>query len=198
MPVVISMLRGVNVGGHGKIKMDVLRELCASLKLRNAQTYVQSGNVVFETADRDLAPLAGRIEQAIERKFGFRPDVILRTASELRDVIARNPFASRSGIEPSKLLVTFLARQPSAEVRTKLLAIKTDPEELYLDGRELYAYFPNGMGRSKLSWPLVERTLAIPGTGRNWNTVTKLLEVAESLEGPGMLGPRHPCSSAVQ
>jgi len=181
MPVVISMLRGVNVGGHGKIKMDVLRELCASLKLRNAQTYVQSGNVVFETADRDLAPLAGRIEQAIERKFGFRPDVILRTASELRDVIARNPFASRSGIEPSKLLVTFLARQPSAEVRTKLLAIKTDPEELYLDGRELYAYFPNGMCRSKLSWPLVERTLAIPGTGRNWNTVTKLLEMAESL-----------------
>src|ERR1039458_3254224 len=96
MPVVISMLRGVNVGGHNKIKMDALRELCASLKLRDPQTYVQSGNVVFRSDDRDLVPLGRRIEQAIERKFGFRPAVILRTAAELRDVIARNPFASRS------------------------------------------------------------------------------------------------------
>jgi uncharacterized protein (DUF1697 family) len=181
MPVVISMLRGVNVGGHNKIKMDALRELCASLKLRDPQTYVQSGNVVFRSDDRDLVPLGRRIEQAIERKFGFRPAVILRTAAELRDVIARNPFASRPGIEPGKLLVTFLASEPGAEARTKLLAIKTDPEELHIDGRELYTYFPNGMGRPKLSWPTVERTLAIRGTGRNWNTVVKLLEMAESL-----------------
>jgi uncharacterized protein (DUF1697 family) len=181
MPVIISMLRGVNVGGHNKIKMDALRELCASLKLRDPQTYVQSGNVVFRSDDRDLVSLARCIEQAIERKFGFRPAVILRTAAELRDVIARNPFASRLGIEPGKLLVTFLASEPGAEARTKLLAIKADPEELHIDGRELYTYFPNGMGRPKLSWPLVERTLAIPGTGRNWNTVVKLLEMAESL-----------------
>jgi len=182
MPVVISMLRAVNVGGHNKIKMDALRDLCASLKLRDPQTYVQSGNVVFFAEDRNLVALGRRIEQAIERKFGIRPDVILRTAAELRDVIARNPFASRPGIEPGKLLVTFLARHPSAEVRSKLLAIKTDPEELRIDGRELYTYFPNGMGRPKLSWPLVERTLAIPGTGRNWNTVNRLLEMAESQE----------------
>jgi uncharacterized protein (DUF1697 family) len=183
MPVVICMLRAVNVGGHNKIKMDALRELCASLKLRDPQTYVQSGNVVFFAAeDTDLVALARRIEQAIERKAGFRPDVILRTAAELRDVIARNPFASRSGIEPNRLLVTFLASHPSAEARKKVLAIKTDPEELRIDGRELYTYFPNGMGRPKLSWPMVERTLAIPGTGRNWNTVIKLLEMAESLE----------------
>jgi len=181
MPVIISMLRGVNVGGHNKIKMDALRELCASLKLRDPQTYVQSGNVVFRSDDRDLVSLARCIEQAIERKFGFRPAVILRTAAELRDVIARNPFASRPGIEPGKLLVTFLASEPGAEARTKLLAIKTDPEELHIDGRELYTYFPNGMGRPKLSWPTVERTLAIRGTGRNWNTVVKLLEMAESL-----------------
>jgi len=181
MPVIISMLRGVNVGGHNKIKMDALRELCASLKLRDPQTYVQSGNVVFRSDDRDLVPLGRRIEQAIERKFGFRPAVILRTAAELRDVIARNPFASRLGIEPGKLLVTFLASEPGAEARTKLLAIKADPEELHIDGRELYTYFPNGMGRPKLSWPTVERTLAIRGTGRNWNTVVKLLEMAESL-----------------
>ncbi len=179
------MLRGVNVGGHHKIKMDALRALYQSLKLSHPQTYVQSGNLVFRTEERDLVLLARRIEQAIERKFGFRVPVILRTVSEMRDAIARNPFAGRGDIEPSKLAVTFLASRPSDEVRAKVLAIEADPEELRIDGRELYIYYPNGMARPKLSGPLVERTLAIPGTARNWNTVTKLLEMAESHEAAG-------------
>lgn len=178
MPVVISMLRGVNVGGHNMIKMDALRDLYASLQLRGPQTYVQSGNVVFEADDREPAELAGRIEQAIERKFGFRVSVVLRTAAELREAAAKNPFAARPGIEPSKIAVTFLASRPSAEVRGKLLAIEAAPEELHIAGRELYTYFPNGMARPKISWALVERTLGMPVTSRNWNTVTKLLEMA--------------------
>src|SRR5271169_5370505 len=93
MIVVISMLRGVNVGGHNKIKMDALRTLYESLGLRDPQTFIQSGNVIFRTEEHDLVRLARRIEDAIERRFGFRPNVIVRTASELRDVIARNPFA---------------------------------------------------------------------------------------------------------
>src|SRR5467141_4381483 len=109
MAVIISMLRGVNVGGHNKIKMDALRALYESLKLRDAQTYVQSGNVIFRTEERDIARLTKRIEEGIERKFGFRPDVVLRTAAEMREVVARNPFAKRLGIEPGKLLVSFLA-----------------------------------------------------------------------------------------
>jgi uncharacterized protein (DUF1697 family) len=182
MKVVVSMLRGVNVGGHNKVAMEALRSLYASLGLLDAQTYVQSGNVVFRTKDTNLASLATRIESAIERSFGFRPSVILRTTSELRAALAANPFASRSGIEPSKLLVTFLAGSPSAEARLKALGIKADPEELHIVGRELFIYFPNGMARPKLSMASVERALKIPGTGRNWNTVTKLLAMAESLE----------------
>jgi len=182
MTVVISMLRGVNVGGHNKIKMDALRALYESLKLRDAQTYVQSGNVIFRTDERDIARLTKRIEDGIERKFGFRPDVILRTAAEMRDVVARNPFAKRRGIEPGKLLVTFLASDPPAEVREKVRQIKCDPEELRIEGRELYIYFPNGMGRSKLSTAKLEKTMSTPGTGRNWNSVTKMLEMAEKLE----------------
>src|ERR1700730_3211374 len=92
MTVVISMLRGINVGAHKMIKMDGLRALYDSLKLRDARTHINSGNVIFATAERDLARLAKRIENAIERSFGFRPDVVVRTASEMRDVIARNPF----------------------------------------------------------------------------------------------------------
>jgi uncharacterized protein (DUF1697 family) len=182
MTVVISMLRGVNVGGHNKIKMEALRALYESMKLREAQTYVQSGNVIFRTDERDIALLTKRIEDGIERKFGFRPNVILRTAAEMREVIARNPFAKRRGIEPSKLLVTFLGSDPGAEAREKILQIKCDPEELRIEGRELYIYFPNGIGRSKLSWAGLEKTLKTPGTARNWNSVTKMLEMAENLE----------------
>ncbi|MGA3017411.1 MAG: DUF1697 domain-containing protein [Bryobacteraceae bacterium] len=179
MPAVISMLRGVNVGGHNQIKMDALRALYESLKLRNPQTYVQSGNVVFQTEAADLAKLARKIEDAIERQFAFRPSVILRTASELRDVIARNPFEKRSGIDPGKLLVAFLAADPAPEARDKLLAIECAPDELRFSGRELYIYFPNGQGRPALKWAHVDKALKLPYTGRNWNSVTKLLEMAE-------------------
>jgi uncharacterized protein (DUF1697 family) len=182
MAVVISMLRGVNVGRHNRIKMDALRALYESLGLLDVQTHVQSGNVVFRTEGRDLARLTNRIEKGIERSFGFRPDVIVRTSSELRRVIARNPFATRRGIDPSRLLVTFLASDPGPDARDNIRRIKTDPEELWIDGRELYIYYPNGMARPKLSSALIEKMLKTSGTGRNWNTVRKLLEIAERLE----------------
>jgi uncharacterized protein (DUF1697 family) len=162
--------------------MDALRTLCGSLRLRGAQTYIQSGNVVFRAEEQDLTRLATRVEKAIERSFGFHSDVVLRTESEIRDVIARNPFATRNGIAPNKLLVMFLASDPGAEARQKICQMKTDPEELQMRGRELYIYFPDGMGRSKLQVGVIEKALKTPGTCRNWNTVTKLSEMAEKLE----------------
>jgi uncharacterized protein (DUF1697 family) len=183
MTVFISLLRAVNVGGNNMIKMEALRELYATLRLRYATTYVQSGNVVFRAAETDSARLARRIEDGIERVFGHRPDVVIRTAAEMRDVVARNPFAARDGLEPSKLLVTFLASQPAEEVRAKVLALQTPPEELHVHSREIFTYFPNGISQAKLSMSAVDRALKIPGTGRNWNTVTKLLAMAEKLEG---------------
>jgi uncharacterized protein (DUF1697 family) len=185
MAVIISMLRGVNVGGHNKVKMEALRALYESLKLRDAQTYVQSGNVIFRTDDREMARLGKRIEDGIERKFGFRPSVILRTAAEMREVVAKNPFGKRRGIEPGKLLVSFLASDPGAEAREKIRQMKCDPEELQIAGQELYIYFPNGSGRSKLSLARLEKTLKTPGTSRNWNSVTKMREMAERLEAAG-------------
>jgi uncharacterized protein (DUF1697 family) len=185
MPVIICMLRGVNVGGHNQIKMDALKALCVSLKLKDPQTYVQSGNVIFSTEENDLAKLGTRIQDAIERKIGFRPNVMLRTAAEMRTVVARNPFAKRKDIEPGKLLVNFLAADPGKEAREKALAIKIGPEEMHLAGREAYIYFPNGQGRSKFPWPAIERTLGTSGTGRNWNSVTKMLEMAEKMEVSG-------------
>jgi uncharacterized protein (DUF1697 family) len=182
MNIVISLLRGVNVGGHHQIKMADLCALYESLGLRDAHSHVQSGNVVFRTSERKLIALGKRIEGAIEKKYGFHADVVLRTPAELRDVIARNPFAKRRNIEPGKLLVTFLAQNPAEDVCTQIRALKPDPEELYLDGREIYTYFPDGAGRSKLFSALSGKLLKKEGTGRNWHTVMKLLEIADALE----------------
>ena len=176
------MLRAVNLVSHNRIKMDALCSLCTSLKLRNPQTYVQSGNVVFGTNERNLAKVSKRIADGIEREFGFRTEVIVRNTAEMRDVIDRNPFAKRRGIEPGKLLVVFFSADPGPGAREKILSVKADAEQLHLDGRELYIYFPNGQGRSKVSTAAIERLLKTPGTGRNWNSVTTLLEMAEGLD----------------
>jgi uncharacterized protein (DUF1697 family) len=181
MSAIISLLRGINLGGHRKIKMDELRILYETLGLEEPKTFIQSGNVVFRSKERNLTRLAKRIEEAIERKFGFRADVILRTASEMKEVVRKNPFAKRRDIVPSKLLVTFLANNLPTEVQEKLGKIEADPEEVRTERCEIYIYFPDGMGRSKLT-PVIGRILQNTGTGRNWNTVIKLLEMAEKLE----------------
>ncbi len=182
MAVILSMLRGVNVGGHGKIKMDALRALYTRLELRDVQTYVQSGNVIFRTEEPDHSVLTQRIQDGIEQSFGFRPEIILRTLSEMKETVACNPFAGRAGVEPSKLLVHFLASDPGQKIRDEVLSLNGGPEELRPIGRELYIYFPNGMGRPKLSWAKLERLLQTPGTGRNWNSVMHMLAFMEQLE----------------
>ena len=184
MTAVISMLRSVNVGGNNMIKMEALRALYQSLGLRDAQSYIQSGNVVFRTERNEITPLAKKIEDAIEDKFGFRPPVVLRTAAELREVIAKNPFAKRRGIEPGKLLVSFLVSDPAAADRELVRKMTFAPEELEIGSRHLYIYFPTGQGRTKLNMKLIDKALKTTGTGRNWNSVLKLLEMAESLEKP--------------
>lgn len=190
MPVLVSMLRGVNVGPHNRIKMDALRSLYVSLQLEDPRTYVQSGNVIFRIKDfpnggTSTAQLAGKIQDAIARKFGFFPEVILRTPDELRKVLAANPFVGRKNLDPAKLLVTFLASQPTEEARARLLALKPSPEELHLIGRELYIYFPNGAGRSKLQWSSLDKKLETCGTARNLNSVARMLEIARQMESAG-------------
>jgi len=182
MPVVISLLRAVNVGGHAVIKMADLKSLYESLKFRDVQTYVQSGNVVFRTDNTDLKLLSKKIQTAIEKRFKVTPGVLLRTAKDLRDVVAANPFAKRSDVLPAKLLVYFLHEELTRDAATELKKLPPNAEELIPARRELYIYFPDGMGKSKLPWRAVEKHSITPGTGRNWNTVTKLLAMAEELE----------------
>jgi uncharacterized protein (DUF1697 family) len=185
MPVFISMLRGVNVVGHNRIKMDALRAVYESLKFEDPRTYIQSGNVIFRTKGKNSPALAKKIQDAIEGAFGFRPAVIVRTPDELRRAIADTPFPSHRNLHPSKILVTFLAGEPGPEAQATLFGLKGHPEELHLKGRELYIYFPNGAGQTKLPWSSVEKLLKVTGTARNWNSVTKMLAIAEEMEARG-------------
>jgi uncharacterized protein (DUF1697 family) len=183
MPVFISMLRGVNVGPHNRVKMDALRALYASLNLENPLTCVQSGNVIFRTREKNPAALSKRIQDAIAKAFGFRPEVILRTIEEFKKAMDASPFAARPDIEPGKLLVTFLVANPSPDAQSTLRALKTNGEEIHLKGRELYIYFPHGVGKSKLPWSSIEKLLKTSGTARNWNSIENMLKIAEEMEG---------------
>jgi uncharacterized protein (DUF1697 family) len=183
MTVAVSLLRAINVGGNNMVSMETLRKLHEELGLKDVKTYVQSGNVVFRAKFRDVKALERKLEDALERRHGFRPPVLIRTAEELRDAVARNPFAGRKGIEPAKLHIVFLAGLPASGAAERIRAIKVGPEEAHLSGRELYVYYPDGAGRSKFTAALIDKSLSTTGTARNWNTVTKLLEMAEALDG---------------
>lgn len=178
LPVLVCFLRGINVGGHAKIKMDALRALFLSLKFEEPQTYVQSGNVVFKSSEPNLELLAKRIKQAIAKKFACSPEIMLRSAAELSAVVAHNPFSKRKNIEPAKLHVFFLAGQPAKNAAENIRQLAIQAEELHLIGRELFVYFPNGVGKSRLPWARLDKALQTPSTGRNWNSVTKILEIA--------------------
>ena len=178
----VSLLRAVNVGSHNQVNMEKLRELHESLGFRNVKTYVQSGNVVFTANVKDLDKLRMRIEKAIEQTFSLQIDVVLRSAADLEAIVKGNPFAKRTGIEPKSLVVHFLATEPDAEAREKITQVKVGPEEMHLVGRDLYIHYAAGQGTTKLTPVLLQRTLKTLGTARNWNTVTKLLEMAKAIE----------------
>ena len=140
MHVYVSFLRGVNVGGHNKIKMDALRDLYRKLGFHDPRTYVQSGNVVFGAKEMNLK--AKVIEDAIEKSFGFRPGVVLRTAAELSRTINANPFAKRDGINPGLLLVSFLGERQLKEGLAALRALPIGPEEMHLPAARSLSTFP--------------------------------------------------------
>ena len=173
----VSLLRGVNLGARNKVPMADLRTLFESLGAEDVQTYVQSGNVVFKSRQRDAAKLSAEIERRIGRELALDIKVMLRTSAQLAKIVASNPFAASQG-EGTRLHVTFLADAPTrARLRT-LESTAFAPDEFQVQGREVYLHTPNGYGRSKLSNAYFEKQLDVAATTRNWNTVTKLAELA--------------------
>jgi len=179
MTAFVSLFRGINVGGHHKIRMDELKDLHESLGLRDVLPYIQSGNVVFKSDDADLARLRKQIEDGFEKKFGFHVEIIVRTSAELRDIIDKNPFQSQQSKESKWVVVMFLAARPDNTAQEELLKTYVGPEELFIIGKELYIYYTHGIGRSKLSHSFIEKKLKTFGTARNWNTILQLQELIQ-------------------
>lgn len=181
MQTCIALLRGINVGGNKKIRMAELKELCEGLGLRDVQTLLQSGNVVFRSGEAVPEALAARLEAAIQARFGFEVRVILRTLAQWRAILAGHPFSEAQIAEPSKILLACLSAAPSEQAWAALLAGHSGPEIVQRSGAELYIFYTEGMGRSKLDNSVLERRLKVISTGRNWNTVHKLLTLAEEI-----------------
>jgi uncharacterized protein (DUF1697 family) len=179
MPTFVSLFRGINVGGHKPIRMDELKDLYESLGFKDVVTYIQSGNVVCTSDDTDLAQLPKQIEDGFAQKFGFHAKVMVRTSDEFREIIANNPFQNQPMKESKWVVVLFLATRLESSALEDLQKTYVGPEELYLIGQEVYIYYPNGIGRSKLSHTLLEKKLKTIGTARNWNTILQLQKMIQ-------------------
>lgn len=187
MTIYVSMLRAVNVGGSSRIKMDALRAVYESLGLADVRTLLQSGNVLFRSGLTDRQQLVKRIMQEIERQLDLKVEVILRTLEEVASIVERGPVLSPRA-DKNKLLVMFLESVPDAAAQAELLKwhkSKEMKELLEVRGPEIYLYYPDGIGRSKLTSAVIEDKLDTAGTARNWNTLTKLLETGRALERGG-------------
>ena len=176
-----ALLRAVNVGGRNPVSMAGLKQACEELGFEDVKTVLQSGNVVFRAAGKPAA-LAAKLGDGIEQRFGARPAIFLRTGAALQAALDANPFPKEAKSDPSHLAVVFFdGKAPPAAAR-ELAAWDRGPEQLQLVGGNLYIYYPDGMGRTKLTGAILERALGTPGTARNVNTVGKLAALCAALE----------------
>ncbi|MEM7335576.1 MAG: DUF1697 domain-containing protein [Chloroflexota bacterium] len=177
MNTAIALFRGINVGGKNKIKMKELAEVLENLGYTNIQTYIQSGNVVFQTIQAVSEKAAEEISRAIFNKKGFEPRVLLLTKPQFQNAIEQNPFPTDNG----KLLhFYFLESTPSQPNLERIQTLKSETESFELTENTFYLYAPGGIGRSKLA-ASVEKALGVPATARNWNTVSKILTMIHNL-----------------
>lgn len=173
----IAILRGINVGGKRKILMADLKEMFKDLGIPNAVTYIQSGNVIFESK-MDNSELANQIESAIYEKFGFEVPVIVRTAEELRKSIEKNPFYD-SEADITKLVLTFLKEEPKNGKIESVKSIDSKEDKFVILERDVFIYCEGKYHQSKLTNNFFEKKLNVGATTRNWKTVLKLMELCK-------------------
>lgn len=179
MTTYIAVLRAINVGGHKKIGMSDLRAFVADLGFEDPQTLLQSGNLVFRGNVKSGVALERLLEGEAAKRLGLETNFFVRTADEWQAVIACNPFPKEAKIDPSHLVVQFLQDEPRAGDVKALQDAINGPEVIRTNGRQLYVVYPTGIARSRLTNKLIEDVLGARATGRNWNTVVKLAELAE-------------------
>ena len=166
----ISILRGINVAGKR------LKNLYEKLGCKNISTYIQSGNVIFESCEENIEKYQNIIKNAIEKAFGFDVPVLIKRNDEIENIIHNNPFTDK---ELSKVHVTFLSDIPDIFPLEEIHNTKDISEEFFIRGKEIYLYCPKGYGRSKLTNNFFERKLKVSATTRNWKTLKTLSEMAK-------------------
>lgn len=174
----IALLRGINVNGQKMISMEKLRILLTDLGLTGVTTYIQSGNVVFQSGREAHFVLEKKIKSAIQDIFGFSVPVMVKTKEEWEEIISRNPFVGKKDIDASKLHVTFLSDTPNQVVVEEILGMKYGDDQCFFSGKEIYLFCPNGYGKTKFSNSFFEKQTKLIATTRNWQTVLKLLELS--------------------
>jgi uncharacterized protein (DUF1697 family) len=178
MRTLISFLRGINMTGHNSLRMSDLRELYIKLGFTDAETYIQSGNVIF-SSDEFVRDISLKIENAILERFSYKIPVMVRTVQEIKDLFSGNPYINEEKFDPSKMAVLFLHEKPVSSQLDKVKNINYPPDRFEIKDREIFIYCPNGFGRTKLYTNFFENKMGVVGTARNWKSITTILDLAE-------------------
>jgi uncharacterized protein (DUF1697 family) len=168
----IALFRGINVVGKNLLSMDELQKDLEALKFKNVRTYIQSGNVIFDSTHKSASSLSKLIAKMLMERYQLYPQLKLLEPTELIAALDSNPFPQATR-DPASLHLFFLSEAPLASKTAKLKAIKTETENFRLLGKIFYLHTPDGFGRSKLA-SNVEKHLGVTATARNYRTVIKL------------------------
>jgi uncharacterized protein (DUF1697 family) len=173
----LALLRGINVSGHNMIKMDALKKMLENMGFQNVETYIQSGNVFLESEEENAASIGFKIKQEIAKVFGYDVPVIMISKSNLELCFKNNPFLKEKDCDIKKLYVAYISKELTAEAINDLKISNIKPDEAVIDSNRIYIKYAIGAGKTNLDQKYIEKKLNVVATIRNWNTVTKLLEM---------------------
>jgi len=173
----VALLRGINVSGQKLIKMADLKTQLEDLEFINVQTYIQSGNIVFDSKENDVGNLEGLIHSKILDHYGFEVPVIVKAREEMEGIVRNNPFVNEVQEDPKRLYITFLSEAPSVDRVNKIKTLDYSPEQWILKGTDIYLFAPNGYGKAKMNNNFFENKLKVNATTRNWKTVNILYDM---------------------
>ena len=175
----IALLRGINVGGNKIIKMKDLVEMFVSFGFKNVKTFIQSGNVIFDSSKTNIELVKSKIEKGLTKSLGYSVDVILRTREELSSIVKNNPFKKEVDHPNSKLYVTFLSKLPENKIKKIVSSYDNELETFRINNSEVYIFIrKNDIQKTVFSTNFLEKKLGLLGTTRNWNSINKILKLA--------------------
>ena len=183
MKTYIAILRGINVSGHKMIKMEALRAMFETLNFKNTTTYIQSGNVVFQSKETNIDKIEMKVAKKIKEEFGFVVPVMVKELDEIKTVLKNNPFVNKRKEDITKLHVTFLSGESEKAAINKIKEGQYVPDEFILNGKTIYLFCPNGYGNTKLNNNFFENKLKVVATTRNWKTVNELASMGDNISG---------------